>query len=68
MFEERVKNARIAVGLSQDDVANKVGITQVAYSYIERGLKTPSLPIAVRIAHTLNVSLDYLTNNEHTTN
>ncbi len=68
MFDERVKNARIAAGLSQDDVAKAIGITQVAYSYIERDMRDPSLSIVVRLAKTLNVSLDYLVGNNPATN
>lgn len=60
MNTERLKTAREQAGMSQDDVAKIIGVTQVAYSYIERGLKQPSLPVAARLASTLHVSLDYL--------
>jgi len=62
-FCEKLKECRAAAGLSQDDVAKKVGITQAAYSYIEKGLKMPSLPVATSLAKALNTSLDYLTDN-----
>jgi transcriptional regulator with XRE-family HTH domain len=64
MNVEKLKNARLAAAMSQDDVAEKVGISQVAYSFFERGLKSPSLPVAARIARTLNVSLDELVGDE----
>jgi len=64
MNVEKLKNARLAADMSQDDVAKKVGISQVAYSFFERGLKSPSLGVAVQIARTLNVSLDDLVGDE----
>ena len=60
MLGERLKAARTAAGKSQEELAKEIGITQVAYSYIERGFKNPCLPVAVRIAEVLCVSLDYL--------
>ncbi|MCI8458280.1 MAG: helix-turn-helix transcriptional regulator [Clostridia bacterium] len=66
MFDERVKIAREAAGLSQAEVATAIGVTQAAYSYIERDMRDPSLSIAVRLAKTLGVSLDYLVGNDKT--
>ena len=58
MFDERVKTAREAAGLSQYEVAAAIGVTQAAYSYIERDMRDPSLSIVVRLAKTLGVSID----------
>lgn len=57
---KRLKATRVANKLSQGEIAKQIGVTQVAYSYIERGLKNPSLAVAIRLAEVLNVSLDYL--------
>ncbi len=65
MNTDRLKTARENAGLSQDEVAKQIGVTQVAYSYIERGLKQPSLPVATRIASVLHVSLDYLVDGDN---
>jgi putative transcriptional regulator len=64
MDSEKLKKARMAAGMSQEDVAKAIGVSQVAYSYIERGLKPPSWAVAVQIARTLNVSLDELVGDE----
>ena len=60
-FGEKLKERRTAAGLSQAQVAEKVGITQAAYSGFENGIKTPSLPVACALAQALNTTLDSLT-------
>ena len=61
MLSENIKKAREELGLSQEDVAKSVGITQPAYSYIENGFKNPSVPTLVRLSKVLKVSIDELT-------
>ena len=41
-FSERLKNLRKEVGLTQVDVAGKLGISQQAYASWERGVKKPT--------------------------
>lgn len=60
MFGERLRQAREAKGMSQAEIARKLGVSQPAYSYIENGEKNPSLPVAKRLAVVLHTSLDYL--------
>lgn len=60
MLGERLKPARIKAGLSQSEVAEKLGISQPAYSYIESGDKIPSLAVTKKLAIILGVSIDYL--------
>lgn len=64
MLNERLKQAREAAGLSQTELANKVGVTQAAYCYYEQGLRIPSLGVAKILCNVLNVSLDWLTGND----
>lgn len=64
MLNERLKQAREAAGLSQTELANKIGVTQAAYCYYEQGLRIPSLGVAKTICGVLNVSLDWLTGND----
>ena len=63
-MQENLKKARERLGLSQVEVAEKVGISQPMYSYYESGLKTPTLHLAKTMANVLGVSLDYLVDNE----
>lgn len=47
-------------GVLQWELADSVGISEAAMSYILRGLKQPSLAVADRIAKQLDVSVDDL--------
>jgi transcriptional regulator with XRE-family HTH domain len=46
--------------ISQTDLANKTGISQVMVGKYERGDASPSIDVAKKIADALEVSLDYL--------
>lgn len=63
-FSERLKDLRKQAGLTQVDVAEKLGISQPAYASWERGVKKPTQENLVKIAQILNVSVDYLVGNE----
>ena len=60
MLAVNLKNAREKLGLSQEDVAKAVGITQPAYSYFESGFKIPSVVTLAKISSLLKVSMDEL--------
>ena len=62
-FSERLKDLRKQSGLTQVDVAEKLGISQPAYASWERGAKKPTQENLVKIAQILNVSVDYLVGN-----
>ena len=58
---DRIKEIRIARGLSQDELANKVEYnSRVSISMIETGDSKPSLEALVKIASALSVSPSYL--------
>lgn len=60
MLAVNLKNAREKLGLSQEDVAKAVGITQPAYSYYESGLKCPTVPVLIQLSEVLKISMDEL--------
>ena len=62
-FSERLKDLRKQAGLTQVDVAERLGISQPAYASWERGTKKPTQENLVKIAQVLNVSVDYLIGN-----
>ncbi|MFS9317828.1 helix-turn-helix transcriptional regulator [Streptococcus parasanguinis] len=66
-FSERLKKLRKDTGLTQVDVASKLGISQQAYASWERGVKKPTQEKLVKIAQILNVSVDYLVGNSQET-
>lgn len=66
-FSERLKTLRKEAGLTQVDVASKLGISQPAYASWERGVKKPTQENLVKIAQILSVSVDYLVGNSDST-
>ena len=59
MIGERIKQARQASGLSQQALAEKVGVSAKAISKYERNLDTPSSDVLLRLGQALDVRLDY---------
>lgn len=52
--------ARVSLGLSQPDAAERIEISAEFYARIERGRTMPSVPTLVRMAEGLAVSTDTL--------
>lgn len=65
-FSERLKKLRKDAGLTQVDVAEKLGISQPAYASWERGIKKPTQDNLVKIAKLFNASIDTLVSNDKT--
>ena len=57
---DRIKSARKNLGLTQEALAEKLDITLYYMGEIERGVKTPSLDLFVKLVEVLDVSADYL--------
>ncbi len=56
----RIKEKREKIGLSQKDLAEKVGVSPSAINQYEAGHKTPSTDILKEIALALSMETDYL--------
>lgn len=52
---ERLREARIAVGYSQHDLATLVGVSEHTITKWETGRSTPEREMQVRVAEALNV-------------
>ena len=59
-FGERLKQARLDRHLSQSALAQQLGIGRSTLVEYESGATVPSLAVAIRLAESLNVSLDWL--------
>lgn len=57
---KHIRTLRVERGLTQDELADQVGITRAYTSFIERGAKTASLQVLIGIADVLDVSLSEL--------
>lgn len=65
-FGEKLINARLALNLSQSELAEKVGVSERSiYSYEQTGT-LPRTKVLKKIAEALNVSIAYLVDDEET--
>ena len=62
------RQARKELELTQEDAAERVGVSVEFYARIERGNSLPSVPTLVRIAAALGVSADVLLGNSGPSN
>lgn len=60
LFSVRLKWLRERKGLSQKEMAEKIGMTQQGYSKIELGQREPNLLTLCKIKHVLEESLDFI--------
>lgn len=56
----RIKKLRTELEMTQEEIAELVGIAQSSYARIESGKKGVSIDTLVAIAEVLNTSLDYI--------
>lgn len=56
----RIKELRARYGMTQEDLAKKVGVRRETILFIEKGEYNPSLNLAHAIAKALGTSIDEL--------
>ncbi len=59
-FGEAVRRKRKAAELSQEELAEKLGIHRTYMSFIERGIRNPSLLMIFKISRALKIKLPEL--------
>lgn len=57
---ERMKRARKELGLSQEELARKIGVSRQTINMIERGDYNPTLKLCIQLCHALGTTLDAL--------
>ena len=60
-INDSIRLRREAKGLSQKELGQMCGVSGVMVGYYERGLRQPTLPIAMALADALGCTLDELT-------
>ncbi|MDR2719344.1 MAG: helix-turn-helix transcriptional regulator [Nitrososphaerota archaeon] len=60
MKNKKMKLARVACDLSQEQLAEKIGVTRQTISLIESGNYNPTIKLCILICKTLNTTLDQL--------
>ena len=56
----RLKEKRDELGLTQAELAERVGVTRKTVNTVENGVFTPSALLALKMAQTLNVPVEEL--------
>ena len=56
-----IRDGRVKKGLLQKEVAAKLNISQVYYSYIENGSRNVDFPLALEICRVLELDLNDFT-------
>ncbi|MGK0604089.1 helix-turn-helix transcriptional regulator [Enterococcus gilvus] len=60
MKNKRIKIARLENDMSQEDLANSIGVTRQTIGLIEAGKYNPTLKLCIAICKTLNKTLNDL--------
>lgn len=58
ILENKVKIARTQVSLTQQELAEKIGVTRQTISLIEKGKYNPTLKLCLDICYAVNKTLD----------
>lgn len=59
-FGQRIRELRHALGLSQEELAERAGVHRTYVGMIERGEKNITLKSLAKIAKALGISMDFL--------
>ena len=54
----RLQTLRTGLGLSQEQIALRAGITTTYYGQVERNLKNPTIQVIEKICDAMNISLE----------
>lgn len=64
-FGDRLKQLRLQGGLTQQQLADRLGVTKSVISYYELQERYPSPEVFTKLASVFHVSTDYLLGLEH---
>ena len=56
----RLEDRRTELGLTQAELADKVGVTRKTVNTVENGVFTPSATLAIKLAKALGLSVEEL--------
>lgn len=59
-FGEKLKALRIEKGLTQQQIAEKIGLVKGSISAYEQSAKYPSIDVLIKLCELFGVSADYL--------
>lgn len=64
-FGNKLKTLRTEAGMTQKELADRLGITKSVVSYYELQERTPSPDVLIRLADIFHVTTDYLLSITH---
>lgn len=56
----RIKERRSELGLTQAELAERVGVTRKTVNTVENGIFTPSATLAIKLSQALGLSVEQL--------
>ena len=59
-LSNRIKDRRSEIGVTQAELAEKVGVTRKTVNTVENGVFTPSATLAIKLAAALGLSVEQL--------
>ena len=59
-MKTRIKELRARYDMTQEDLANRVGVRRETIGFLEKGKYNPSLKLAYKVARCLQTSIDEL--------
>lgn len=59
-FPQRLRHARLALGLTQAQLARQIGIRREHLNILEHGRSSPTITTLAKLAQALEVTTDYL--------
>ena len=59
-FAQRLRQARKKAEMTQQDLANRIQMSQGGYTQYELARRDPSIPTLIKLTRILNCSADYL--------
>lgn len=66
-FGKRLKQLRKGIPLSQEQLAQRIGVTKSLISSYENGVRFPSCEVLLQLSRVFHVSVDYLLGQEEHT-
>ena len=65
LIGERLRKRRKELHLTQKDVSKYLVVSKVSVSGYEKGTRTPTLPIFIKLAEILDLSMDYMVGHDY---
>lgn len=56
MLGDEIRNARVAAGLTQEELAHRASVSRQYVSLLELGQKSPTVDVLIRLCRSMEVS------------